>query len=95
MSITSASRPTSTRGLRRSTARRIVAAASAAGRVSSLSNSARRAAVAGGTPSPTIALRAMPVRTPPGCTQVTPTPAGASSPRSDSVNPRTANLLVQ
>ncbi len=37
----------------------------------------------------------MPVRTPPGCTTVTPTPRGASSCRSASVNPRTAYLLVE
>ena len=31
---------------------------------------------------------------PPGCTVVTPTPCGASSWRSESLNPRTANLLA-
>ena len=40
------------------------------------------------------ALSAMRVLIPPGCTTVTPTPSSASSWRSDSLKPRTANLLA-
>ncbi len=49
---------------------------------------------AAGTPAPIRAERAIPVRTPPGCTTVTPVPSGRSSWRKASAKPRTANLLA-
>jgi hypothetical protein len=47
------------------------------------------------TPAPVRAVSAMRVLIPPGCTTVTPTPSSASSWRTASEKPRTANLLAE
>jgi|GEM_PF-1980760 len=96
MSGTLAVQPISTRGRRSSTPRRIAAAAVLGGMVSIRLALARPLAASDSeTPDPYLAVIAMRVAIPPGWTQVTPTLSGASSDRSASVKPRTANLLAQ
>jgi len=87
--------PMSRRGRRRSTAATIRAAAFSGGILSSLTNCSRpRSYSSIETPEPVRALSAIRVRTPPGWTTVTPMPSSASSCRSASEKPRTANLLA-
>jgi hypothetical protein len=90
-----ADQPMSCRPRRRRTARRISSAATRGSMVSSLRHASSPAARSSSlTPAPVRAFSAMRVRIPPGWTTVTPTASSASSWRSASVNPRTANLLA-
>lgn len=82
----------SRRGRFFSIARTMSSAARSAGIVFRSKN---RTSFARGTSSVMRALLMMFVLMPPGCTHVMPTPVPCSSAPSDSVNPRTANLLAQ
>ncbi len=86
----------SSRGRRFSIAAMIRFAATAGSILSSLANCARpRSYSSTETPEPVRADSAIRVLIPPGCTTVTPIPFSASSCRTASVNPRTANLLAE
>ena len=86
----------SSRGRRFSIAATISAAAVSGGMVSSLANCLRPCSYSSTeTPDPVRALSAIRVLMPPGWTTVTPTPFSASSCRTASLKPRTANLLAE
>ena len=87
----------SSRGRRFSIAATICAAASSGGIRSSLANCLRPCSYSSTeTPGARCGrVSAIRVLIPPGCTTVTPTPFSASSCRTASVNPRTANLLAE
>src|SRR5690242_21027747 len=84
------------RGSRRSTPRRMTAAALSGGvRASFSKRDMLSSRLSAGVHAPNRARAAIGVRIPPGCTQLTQTLLCASSCRSASVNPRTANLLAE